>query len=267
MGWKFCFSKKAHPIEPEELPPAPRLFSEPLSQQPLEISSNPSICLDSTEETSSTSSPKEANIATVLLVKELSRLKKEGEITTKPEPRRLQSLTTSIPPIPPRLIELVPPTPVEAPCSSTDNNTYFSTIPSTTEEEEATSPLSNPSNSSQTSPDPRLSHTRNDSLSTPPLAALQHPKHRRSSSGGGSMHKFKETLNAFEHDSGEGGTRTINQYVLKGEIGHGSYASVERATDRETGIDYVGIVLFLSSFFVVFILSRVLTFFFLHTRP
>lgn len=255
MGWNFCFPKKAHPKESAALHPTPRLFSQPISTPPLEIASTTSIDLNSTAETSIRTSPKEANI---LLVQELSNLKKEGEIKTKPqpEPRRLHSLATSIPPIPPKSIELVPPTPIEAPSSSSaDNtNTYFSTIPSTTEEE-TTLPLSNPSNSSQTSSDPRVSHTRNDSLSTPPLTALQHPKHRRSSSGGGSIHKFKETLNAFEYDEGEGGTRTINQYVLKGEIGHGSYASVERATDRETGIDYVGIhsfFCFLLSFFVVF---------------
>lgn len=33
--------------------------------------------------------------------------------------------------------------------------------------------------------------------------------------------------------------RSVNQYVLKGELGRGSYATVERACDRETGIEYV----------------------------
>lgn len=49
---------------------------------------------------------------------------------------------------------------------------------------------------------------------------------------------FKETLNAYEVDEPDG-TRSVNQYKFVGPIGRGSYATVERATDRETGIDYV----------------------------
>lgn len=55
--------------------------------------------------------------------------------------------------------------------------------------------------------------------------------HRRSSS-------FKETLNAFAQENLDG-VRTVNQYIFSNTIlGTGSFATVEMAVDRETGIHY-----------------------------
>lgn len=71
-----------------------------------------------------------------------------------------------------------------------------------------------------------------------PTSSLK-AQHRRTSSHNGPHGTVKETLNAYESDGGEGGMRSVNQYVLKGELGRGSYATVERACDRETGIEYV----------------------------
>lgn len=61
-------------------------------------------------------------------------------------------------------------------------------------------------------------------------------RHQRTSSSG--SRSFKETLNAFTAD-GHDGTRSVNQYILKERLGQGSYATVERATDRVTHVDYV----------------------------
>lgn len=53
----------------------------------------------------------------------------------------------------------------------------------------------------------------------------------------------QETLNArTEYDNDEQDGRShhrINQYIIKEEIGHGSYGAVHLATDLGTGIDYV----------------------------
>lgn len=79
------------------------------------------------------------------------------------------------------------------------------------------------------------------------LLSLQHPaspgssagSKRRTSSQGSQNRTFKETLNAYAVE--ENGQRMVNQYRLdsSGSLGRGSYATVERATDRETGIEYV----------------------------
>ncbi|KAM0754368.1 kinase-like protein [Meredithblackwellia eburnea MCA 4105] len=81
------------------------------------------------------------------------------------------------------------------------------------------------------------------SLRAPPSSSspnCDHPTHhayhhRRTSSTGD--RSFKETLNAFTAD-GENGTRSVNQYIIKERLGAGSYATVERATDRVTRVDY-----------------------------
>ncbi|KAK4704214.1 hypothetical protein P7C70_g2000, partial [Phenoliferia sp. Uapishka_3] len=71
------------------------------------------------------------------------------------------------------------------------------------------------------------------SVHTPRSLAMH--KHQRTSSAG--SRSFKETLNAFAAD-GHDGTRSVNQYILKEKLGQGSYATVERATDRTTHLDY-----------------------------
>lgn len=72
-------------------------------------------------------------------------------------------------------------------------------------------------------------------------------QHRRNSSSGSGTSRdgsrsYRETLNAYAVDSGDG-TRSVNQYRLEGasHLGKGSYATVEKATDRETGIEYVSV--------------------------
>lgn len=119
-------------------------------------------------------------------------------------------------------ISLQPPTPIDPP-----NRLPFSNAPSTptltlpTPHEQPSTIISSPA---------RLA-SEPESLTTP-----KRSHHRRSSSNNSRV--FKETLNAYEVDEPDG-TRSVNQYKFVGPIGRGSYATVERATDRETGIDYV----------------------------
>lgn len=63
---------------------------------------------------------------------------------------------------------------------------------------------------------------------------------KRTSSHGSTNRTVKETLNAYAVEN-EDGSRMVNQYRLDGSgpLGKGAYATVERATDRETGIEYV----------------------------
>lgn len=63
--------------------------------------------------------------------------------------------------------------------------------------------------------------------------------HRRSSSQGTTgSRSFRETLNAYAVEAPDG-SRSVNQYVLGETLGRGSYATVEKAVDRETGGEYV----------------------------
>ncbi|KAK4048575.1 hypothetical protein OIO90_005745 [Microbotryomycetes sp. JL221] len=122
---------------------------------------------------------------------------------TPTSPQRLSQLQRVIP-----THSLTPPTPVDGPTSFT-----------MTENNDA----------------PALS----SSLDRPtPLFSERPAAHRRQSSNG-SGRRYKETLNAYAVEA-EDGTRTVNQYRLSGagSLGKGSYATVERATDQETGIDY-----------------------------
>ncbi|KAL8280095.1 hypothetical protein RQP46_007425 [Phenoliferia psychrophenolica] len=80
-------------------------------------------------------------------------------------------------------------------------------------------------------PSPGLSPSPAPSRSSPG----PHHHHQRTSSSG--SRSFKETLNAFTAD-GHDGTHSVNQYILKERLGQGSYATVERATDRVSHIDY-----------------------------
>lgn len=77
----------------------------------------------------------------------------------------------------------------------------------------------------------------NLSVHTPSSPRSPYSHHRRTSSTG-SRRSFRETLNAFSVDAGDG-TRNVNQYILEKELGKGSYATVQLATDRETGEKYV----------------------------
>ncbi|SCV71270.1 BQ2448_2858 [Microbotryum intermedium] len=89
----------------------------------------------------------------------------------------------------------------------------------------------------ENTPEPS-SASRSGATGRPPTLSTP----RRSSSGAsGTGRNYKETLNAYAVED-EDGVRSVNQYVLskdkKGPLGKGSYATVERATDRETGIEY-----------------------------
>ncbi|KAM0788111.1 hypothetical protein ACM66B_001278 [Microbotryomycetes sp. NB124-2] len=71
------------------------------------------------------------------------------------------------------------------------------------------------------------------------ITSTSRPSSHRRQSSNGSGRKYKETLNAYAVEA-EDGTRTVNQYRLSGSgtLGKGSYATVERAVDQETGIEY-----------------------------
>ncbi|KAK4047575.1 hypothetical protein OIV83_005362 [Microbotryomycetes sp. JL201] len=88
------------------------------------------------------------------------------------------------------------------------------------------------------SPIPDSSSAKSPMLAAEP-AGRNRPSSKRRQSSGGSGRKYKETLNAYAVEA-EDGTRTVNQYRLSGSgaLGKGSYATVERATDQETGIEY-----------------------------
>lgn len=138
-----------------------------------------------------------------------------------PDSTAASSNRPSLPPLhyspPIASVNLTPPTPIDAP-----SHPLLPRVPSST---------------THLPPPPRQ-----NPHSTHPSTA----SHRRSGSGSGSQSRsYKETLNAYAVDSGTG-TRTVNQYRLggngtgdDGHLGKGSYATVERATDSETGVEYV----------------------------
>ncbi|GAA5821327.1 hypothetical protein JCM11251_004573 [Rhodosporidiobolus azoricus] len=142
---------------------------------------------------------------------------------------------------------ITPPTPIDPPPST------FSSTNGTTNTNNSTPP-SRPSTppSSQTasrtpsrepsiiSPPPGLYPPPSPNLtvsrpSTPGHKGRGSGHHRRSSSTG--SRSFRETLNAYAVE-GENGQRSVNQYVLGETLGRGSYATVEKAVDRETGQEY-----------------------------
>ncbi|ORY82412.1 kinase-like domain-containing protein [Leucosporidium creatinivorum] len=142
-----------------------------------------------------------------------------------------QSLAPLIAPVPsssPPCHHLTPPTPIDPPSAS-------STIRTTS------LPFSSSSSLSPNLAFPTTTTTTSSSTpsSTSPTPSQSQPSHHRRTSSTGSSRAYRETLNAYAVDSGDG-TRSVNQYRLMGEshLGKGSYATVERATDRETGVEY-----------------------------
>ncbi|SGY51090.1 BQ5605_C001g00959 [Microbotryum silenes-dioicae] len=93
--------------------------------------------------------------------------------------------------------------------------------------------------------DPSIQSPTSDSSSRAARGPATHSTPRRSTSGASGSsspaRNYKETLNAYAVED-EDGVRSVNQYLLgkdkKGSLGKGSYATVERATDRETGVEY-----------------------------
>lgn len=132
---------------------------------------------------------------------------------------------------------VTPPTPVDASSSSHPDSTFSVSRPSTPPSSEPSlqpagaaavaSPLHAPSS-------PSL--TPNDLRGINALAQRERRHHRRSSSTG--SRSFRETLNAYSVEDADG-RRSVNQYVLGETLGRGSYATVEKAVDRETGDEYV----------------------------
>lgn len=139
---------------------------------------------------------------------------------------KLRQLVVSEPPsvshfvIPPTPIDPLasPPPPVDRPATPSDSRSPVASTSST--------PRLHPSSPNLTVTDPR-----SRSPHRPPRG-----HHRRSSSTG--SRSFRETLNAFAVE-GPDGVRSVNHYVLGEVLGRGSYATVEKAIDRETGHAYV----------------------------
>lgn len=131
---------------------------------------------------------------------------------------------------------VTPPTPVEASSSSHPDSILSASRPSTP-------PSSEPSQSTgQASIGPPASAfsspnlTPHDLRGANALAHRERRHHRRSSSTG--SRSFRETLNAYSTEDADG-RRSVNQYILGETLGRGSYATVEKAVDRETGEEYV----------------------------
>lgn len=260
---QLCSSNKAHPIEsPPPPPPIPiKIFPDEVNTTlPHTISYTTSI-LPSNLILSSSPSISKSNDLNKTLVSDDSRLLDEPKDQDYKR-RRLASISLSTHNNnednlgePTHSIDLIPPTPIDSPI-----NTYSTTSTSSTSTTIGLKPFNSTFsdvneeeiNSLPLSTDPPSSTTHTTTVTTtsclPSAPPLPHPfsctssqsppspQYRRTSDAT----KFKETLNAFEMNEGESesGLRTVNQYILKGVIGRGSYASVERATDRETGIDY-----------------------------
>ena len=132
---------------------------------------------------------------------------------------------------------VTPPTPVEASSSSHPGSTFSASRPSTPPSSEPSLQPSGPattSSPSQTLSSPNL--TPHDLRGANALAYRERRHHRRSSSTG--SRSFRETLNAYSTEDADG-RRSVNQYILGETLGRGSYATVEKAVDRETGEEYV----------------------------
>ncbi|BGP46731.1 hypothetical protein JCM10450v2_002579 [Rhodotorula kratochvilovae] len=137
---------------------------------------------------------------------------------------------------------VTPPTPIDPTPSSSSTDpsrsssfTRPSTPPSSTHSPEpSTSTLTTPHLVPLASPNLTISDQRSRS----PARGAERGHHRRSSSQGTTgSRSFRETLNAYAVE-GADGSRSVNQYVLGETLGRGSYATVERAVDRETGQEY-----------------------------
>ncbi|GAA5855536.1 hypothetical protein JCM8547_007879 [Rhodosporidiobolus lusitaniae] len=135
---------------------------------------------------------------------------------------------------------LTPPTPIDAPVVSASS----STLSSSSRTRPSTPPSSHSHSREPSFPEQNLSSPHLLPPPSPNLTPNPHPSsphynrrghHRRSSSTG--SRSFRETLNAYAVE-GENGQRSVNQYVLGETLGKGSYATVERAVDRETGLEY-----------------------------
>lgn len=150
------------------------------------------------------------------------------------------------------LHSVTPPTPIEpTPPTASSIEDYRSRSRSSASRP-STPPSSTQTREASTSTAPTTPH-----LAPPaPAHALGHPSsssdrrsrslargerrhHRRSSSQGTTgSRSFRETLNAYAVEAPDG-SRSVNQYVLGETLGRGSYATVEKAVDRETGGEYV----------------------------
>lgn len=132
---------------------------------------------------------------------------------------------------------VTPPTPVEASSSSHPDSTFSASRPSTPPSSEPSLQPSGPATTGsplQASSSPNL--TPHDLRGANALAHRERRHHRRSSSTG--SRSFRETLNAYSTEDADG-RRSVNQYILGETLGRGSYATVEKAVDRETGEEYV----------------------------
>ncbi|GAA6004737.1 uncharacterized protein JCM10292_002497 [Rhodotorula paludigena] len=152
---------------------------------------------------------------------------------------------------------ITPPTPIDPPSSGSTgpNHSLFAPTPTTTTTSDQTPTRSSTPPSSRASldvthadrsphllpvaPSPTLTVSDRRSRS-PGRPAGPGPwgHHRRSSSTGtvGSR-SFRETINAYAVE-GADGQRSVNQYILGETLGRGSYATVEKARDRNTGEEF-----------------------------
>ncbi|SCZ98224.1 BZ3500_MvSof-1268-A1-R1_Chr3-2g06231 [Microbotryum saponariae] len=140
---------------------------------------------------------------------------------------------------------LTPPTPVDSPARLQTHRWPIENAHTLHSPLNKTSLLPTDALREEPASDPSTQSTTSDSSSRaargPPTPSMP----RRSSSGASgsssTARNYKETLNAYAVED-EDGVRSVNQYVLgkdkKGSLGKGSYATVERATDRETGVEY-----------------------------
>jgi hypothetical protein len=131
---------------------------------------------------------------------------------------------------------VTPPTPVEASSSSHPGSTFSASRPSTPPSSEPSQSTGQASTGTPLSAFSSPNLTPHDLRGANALAHRERRHHRRSSSTG--SRSFRETLNAYSTEDADG-RRSVNQYILGETLGRGSYATVEKAVDRETGEEYV----------------------------
>ncbi|GAA5898682.1 uncharacterized protein JCM6883_003388 [Sporobolomyces salmoneus] len=128
---------------------------------------------------------------------------------------------------------VIPPTPIE-PKPTRSTQTRSSTPPPVASTSSLQPVYTSPPTSTHLIPPPSPSL----SLSPRSGSPARRGHHRRSSSTG--SRSFRETLNAYAVEDANG-QRSVNQYIIgqtQGPLGRGTYAVVEKAVDRETGVEY-----------------------------